>query len=207
MENRGLLITLEGIDGAGKSVQARHLTRNLEEHGFRTALTREPGGGTFGAEFRKLLSNENVGRWTPETEILLFMADRRHHLDTVIIPALAENKVVVCDRFADSTRAYQGFASSPLRKLVDQLHVSTIEIEPSLTFVIDVPAEVALTRTVSRSGTDKRLESFGEDIESLRRGFQDIAHEFPNRCVLVDGTGSEDDIARELLDRSLKAIS
>ena len=120
--SRGRFITLEGIDGSGKSTQARLLAEHLKLQGNDVVLTREPGGSPGAEEIRRLLVEGDPDRWLPETEILLFTAARRDHLDRTILPALERGATVVCDRFADSTRVYQGAARGDLRSVVDRLH-------------------------------------------------------------------------------------
>ncbi|NNF89961.1 MAG: dTMP kinase, partial [Boseongicola sp.] len=140
----GRFITFEGIDGSGKSTQARRLAERLEARGLEVVLTREPGGSPGAEEIRRLLVEGDPDRWSAETEILLFTAARRDHLERTILPALARGAIVVSDRFADSTRIYQGATRGDLRALVDRLHAEVIGREPDLTFIIDMPPEQAL---------------------------------------------------------------
>ena len=133
----GLFISLEGIDGAGKSTQSRLLAAHLRGLGREVIETREPGGAAGAEDIRKLLVEGDPDRWSPETEILLFSAARRDHLERTIAPALARGAVVICDRFADSTRVYQGAARGDLRDLVDDIHARVIGVEPDLTLILD----------------------------------------------------------------------
>ncbi len=203
----GKLITIEGIDGAGKSLQTRLLAENLRSNGIAAVTTFEPGGGVGGDAIRQLLTGSSASRWTPETEILLFTADRRNHLDTVILPALEQGMTVVSDRFADSTRVYQGFASHRRRRLVDRLHKFMIGLEPNLTFVIDVPVDLALTRVRGRSGGDTRLEAFGSRLEELRQSFISHGRENSQRCRIVDGAQGPEEIAGVLIRETLKSLA
>ena len=198
MTQLGRFVTLEGIDGAGKTIQTKLLAERLASEGVPIVVTREPGGGKGGERIRKLLTGKSAGSYSPETEILLFTAARRNHLDKLIGPALNEGKLVICDRFADSTRIYQGFERPQMRSLIDQLHDSVIGIDPDMTFILDLPVDVAIGRIRARSGTDERFEQFGEKVTALRDGFRRLAGEFPNRCKIVDGTRPLDEIADEL---------
>jgi len=188
MAAKGFFITFEGIDGSGKSTQARMLAEHLESTGHPVLRTREPGGSPGAEEIRRLVLEGDPDRWSAETEILLFTAARRDHLEKVIDPAIGAGMVVVCDRFADSTRLYQGITRGDLRAIVDQLHTLMIGREPDLTFIIDMDPALGLSRAKGRNGTEERFEDFGEDLQRrMRDGFLEIASEFPNRCVVVDG--------------------
>ncbi len=190
----GVFITFEGIDGSGKSTQARRLAEALGAQ-----LTREPGGSPGAEEIRRLLVEGEAGRWSAETEILLFTAARRDHLEKTIRPALEAGRMIVSDRFADSTRVYQGVARSGLRDVVDRLHALMIGREPDLTFVIDTDPETALRRGLARQSGEDRFESLGLAFqERLRAGFLALAREFPGRVRVIDGNRSETTIAAEV---------
>jgi len=194
-----IFITFEGIDGSGKSTQARRLAAYLESRGHSPLLTREPGGSQGAEEIRRLLVEGDPERWSPETEILLFTAARRDHLEKTIGPALAEGHVVISDRFADSTRVYQGTTRGDLRQLVDDLHQLMIGREPDLTFVIDMDPEQALTRGLARGSGEDRFEDFGADFQvRLRAGFLALARDNPERFRIIDGMRDEDTIAAEI---------
>lgn len=196
---RGLFVTFEGMDGSGKSTQARRLADHLAARNIPVHLTREPGGSTGAEDIRRLLVEGDPGRWSPETEILLFTAARRDHLERVIAPKRDTGVCVISDRFADSTRVYQGAARAELRGLVDQLHSLVIGTEPDLTFVIDMDPEIALTRGLARQSGEDRFEEFGIDFQRrLQAGFQNLVAQFPDRCHLIDGNKSEDDVARDV---------
>lgn len=196
----GLFITFEGIDGSGKSTQARHLARSLESQGHDVVLTREPGGSTGAEEIRELLVKGDPARWSGETEILLFTAARRDHLEKTILPALEAGKIVVSDRFADSTRVYQGAARGALRTLVDRLHSAVIDKEPDLTFIIDMDPKAALKRGLARKSGEDRFEDLGLEFqEKLRAGFLSLAQDFPDRTVVIDGKGDQQAIAAKIL--------
>jgi dTMP kinase len=199
MPQRGLFITFEGIDGSGKSTQARLLAEHLRAEGRDVVLTREPGGSPGAEEIRRLVLEGDPERWSAETEILLFTAARRDHLEKTIAPALEAGQVVICDRFADSTRIYQGITRGDLRGLVDDLHAMMIGREPDLTFVIDMDPALGLSRAKGRNGTEERFEDFGEGMQAqMRAAFLALAGEFPGRCVVVDGTRGIEAVAAEV---------
>ncbi len=198
----GLFVTLEGIDGAGKSTQWQRLGARLRESGREPVLTREPGGSPGAEEIRRLLVEGAPGRWSPETEILLFTAARRDHLEKVILPALARGAVVVCDRFIDSTRAYQG--AGKLRDAVDRLHDLMIGVEPDLTLILDMDPAASLGRSNSKAAArarqsepvENRFEQRGSAFQSeMRRAFLAIAAAEPDRCRVIDA------------DRPVKAVA
>lgn len=192
-------ITFEGIDGSGKSTQARRLADYLRAQGADVILTREPGGSPGAEEIRQLLLTGDTDRWSAETEILLFTAARRDHLEKTILPALADGKTVVSDRFADSTRVYQGATRGDLRAKVDALHSLMIGREPDLTFIIDMDPATALQRGLARKSGEDRFEDFGLPFqETLRHGFLALAHADPARCVLIDGNRTMDQIASDV---------
>lgn len=192
-------ITFEGIDGSGKSTQARRFADHLRAQGNDVVLTREPGGSPGAEEIRQLVLTGDPDRWSAETEILLFTASRRDHLEKTIEPALASGRHVVSDRFADSTRVYQGATRGDLRGMVDQLHTLMIGREPDLTFIIDMDPAVALERGLARGSGEDRFEDFGLPFqETLRHGFLALAHANPERCVLIDGNRTADQIASEI---------
>jgi dTMP kinase len=195
----GRFWSFEGIDGSGKSTQARRLAEVLRQAGHEVVLTREPGGSAGAEEIRRLVLEGAVDRWSAETEILLFTAARRDHLEKTIRPALARGAVVITDRFADSTRMYQGISRGDLAQVVDDLHALMIGVEPDLTFLIDLPAEVGLARAQSRAGAEMRFEDMGLALQSkMRSGFLALAAQHP-RFAVIDGTQSQDDLAAQIL--------
>lgn len=199
MHRTGRFISFEGIDGCGKSTQSRLLAETLRAAGDTVVLTREPGGSAGAEEIRRLLVEGAPGRWSAETEILLFTAARRDHWERLIAPALERGDTVICDRFADSTRVYQGTTRGDLAASVDVLHDQMIGQQPDVTLLIDVDPKEALARTHTRSGADEkeaRFESFGLAFQmKLRAGFLELATAHPNRIHRIDGRGSQADVA------------
>lgn len=212
-----MFITFEGIDGSGKSTQARMLAETLRAMGRDVVLTREPGGSPGAEEIRRLVLEGDPDRWSAETEILLFTAARRDHLERLINPSLAAGKIVISDRYADSTRVYQGTMRDDFhsvrnvhaerdirqigkrRAIIDQLHVLMIRREPDLTFVIDMDPEISLARARGRNGTEERFEDFGVALQQrMRAGFLDLAREFPGRCRVIDGDRAPKIVAAEI---------
>jgi len=186
---RGRFITFEGIDGSGKSTQARRLYEALRAAGHEAVLTREPGGSPGAEEIRRLVLEGDPDRWSAETEILLFTAARRDHLERTIEPALAAGKIVVCDRFADSTRMYQGLSRGDLRALVDQLHTLMIGREPDLTVLIDMDPQRALARSWERMAKSKAAQSAkAREMSKTGNVFAPgVAHELETEALELKG--------------------
>lgn len=194
---RGAFISFEGGEGAGKSTQIRRLADRLQAAGFDVVLTREPGGSTGAETIRDLLVNGEADRWSSITETLLMYAARRDHLERVIRPALDRGAIVLCDRFADSTRAYQGAGGDAPASLIAALedHVLAGSI-PDLTLIFDIPATIGLDRAGARGGA-ARFESKGLDFhERLRAGFLDIARREPERCTVIDANDTPDSVCQ-----------
>lgn len=188
---RGRFITLEGGEGAGKSTQIALLKEALEGHGVEVVKTREPGGSEGGEEIRELLVNGETHRWEPLSEALLNYAARFEHLQKVILPALDSGQWVLCDRFADSTMAYQGYGHGMDREIIRRLHRLVVgDVSPDLTLIFDMPVEQGLARAHSRGQGEDRFERMGQDFhQRLRDGFLEIAAKDPGRCVVIDATG------------------
>ena len=188
---RGSFITLEGGEGAGKSTQMDRLADALRAAGRDVVATREPGGAPGAEEIRKILVNGKVDRWSPLSELLLFVAARREHVDRTIEPALSRGAWVMCDRFSDSTMAYQGYG----RGLIDECEVlqrmTLGAFRPDLTLILDLPVELGLERARARSGQAKRYEQMGLDFHRrVREGFLQIARREPARCRVIDARGT-----------------
>jgi dTMP kinase len=194
---RALFITLEGGEGAGKSTQAIRLARRIADLGLDVTSTREPGGSPGAESIRDLLVTGDSDRWSPITETLLMYAARRDHVERLIRPALARGAAVICDRFLDSTRAYQGAAGGAPLDLIRALEASTLEgAWPDLTLIFDLPAETGLTRAARRGEAEMRFE--GKDLgfhQRLRAGYLDIARREPERCVVIDASTDPDSVA------------
>jgi dTMP kinase len=195
----GKFISFEGIDGCGKSTQAKILSDELTTYGKKVLLTREPGGSKGAEEIRNLLLTGETDRWSAETEILLFTAARRDHLERTILPALEIGSTVICDRFSDSTRVYQGVTRGDLRDVVDQLDKTMIPRQPDVTVLVDLDPKIGLARALRRSGNEARFEDFGLEMQiKLREGFLTLANEFPKRFIVVDGNRNESEVARNI---------
>ena len=196
----GKFISFEGIDGCGESTQAKILSTKLTDCGNKVLLTREPGGSEGAEEIRNLLLKGNPDRWSAETELLLFTAARRDHLERTILPALDSGTTVICDRFSDSTRVYQGVTRGDLRDLVDKLDDAMITRQPDITILIDLDPNIGLTRALERSNTEARFEDFGLEMQiKLREGFLSLANEFPKRIMVIDGNRSEVEVAQTII--------
>ncbi|WP_296598652.1 dTMP kinase [Phenylobacterium sp.] len=193
---RGRFITFEGGEGAGKSTQVQRLAARLRAHGHEVVTTREPGGSTGAESIRDIVLKGDADRWSPMTETLLMYAARRDHIERVIRPALERGAWVICDRFADSTRAYQGAAGGVDPAFIAALETHILEAtRPDLTLVFDLPPEVGLQRAHARAGAEMRFESKGMAFhERLRAGFKAIAAAEPGRCAVVDATASMDGV-------------
>ncbi|MDT1985655.1 MAG: dTMP kinase [Planktomarina sp.] len=193
-------VTFEGIDGCGKTTQAKLLVEHFINKGTDVVFSREPGGSPGAEAIRGLLLSGATDKWTAETELLLFTAARRDHLEKTIEPALLSGKMVICDRFADSTRVYQGATRGELRNKVDLLHTTMIGREPDLTIIIDVEPKIALERGLARHSGEDRFEDFGLKFqERLRLGFLNLVKEYPTRCHLIDGNRSTNKVFEDVL--------
>jgi dTMP kinase len=191
MDMKGLFITLEGIDFSGKTTQARKLASYLRENGYGVLLIREPGGDRVSEKIRKILLSEKNAGMSELAELLLYEASRAQLTQKMILPALREGKVVVCDRYYDSTLAYQGYGRGLDKKIITYLnHIATLGLSPDLTILIDVPVKVSLQRKVKNKRKEDRLEK--ERIEfhkKIREGYLKIARQNKTRIKVVDGTG------------------
>jgi len=205
---KGYFITFEGGEGAGKSTQVKMLGEALKARGHELLLTREPGGSMGAEAIRKLLVEGPGGRWDGATEALLHTAARRDHLVNLVWPALDAGKVVISDRFADSTLAYQGFAYGVDIDVLKALYKGAIgDFKPDLTLILDLPVEAGLGRAASRAGKETRYESMGEDFhEKVRKGFREVAKAEPARCKVIDGTQDIEAIHKAVLAEVLKVV-
>jgi len=203
---KGLFITFEGGEGTGKSTQCRLLSDALTAENIPVMLTREPGGSPGAEEIRNLLVTGDKGRWDAITETLLFMAARRNHLTTKIWPALSEKKVVICDRFLDSTLAYQGYGYGKNIEAINQIQsvyrLIAGDFKPDLTIVLDIDPEIGLRRSCDRAGnTEKRFESMDVTFhKNLRSGFLELARQ-SNRYVVINANQPIDTIHHQILEK------
>lgn len=201
---RGAFITLEGGEGAGKTTQMRHILDRLAERGIDAIATREPGGSPKAEKLRDLLLSGRLKHLGGKAEAVLFSAARIDHIDTLIAPALAAGRFVICDRFADSTRAYQGTFSGVDQAFLRELEQVTLDgLKPDLTLILDLPAEIGLARAAARRGktASDRFESEGLAAhEALRQAYLAIAAAAPERCVVVDASQDEREVAQAIWD-------
>lgn len=197
----GCFITLEGGEGCGKSTQARLLGDALKDLNNDIMITREPGGAPGAELIRKLLVEGDADRWDGITETLLHTAARRNHLVNTVWPALEAGKVVICDRFFDSTLAYQGYGHGVEVGKITAIHRAAIgDFKPDLTLILDVPVDVGLERVAARGGTELRYESMEKDFhERLRKGFLEIAKEDPKRCHVINASRDAQAIHRDVV--------
>jgi dTMP kinase len=207
-EGAKLFITLEGIEGCGKSTQARRLANRLEDNGIPSLLTLEPGGTSVGQHIRRILLSSRNRNLPPLSELFLYEADRALHVATVIKPALDNGRWVVCDRFFDATTAYQGYARGQDRGLIQLLNEkASFSIRPDITFLLDCPVDVGLDRALKRNKALQQDEQARFEMENrtfhmaVREGYLTIAKNEPERFVVVDGTLGEDELADVIFSR------
>jgi dTMP kinase len=193
-------ITFEGGEGAGKSTHAQRLSQALAERSIENIVTREPGGSEGAESIRKLLVEGEPGRWGPLVESLLMFAARADHVARTIRPALDEGQWVICDRFTDSTFAYQGAGRGVDPDTIREIeNISIGGFRPDLTFILDVPVDDAMERIGSRRHAEDRFEKFDHAFhERLRKYFRELAHRESQRCVLIDTGAPPDDVAQEI---------
>lgn len=197
---QGVFISVEGGDGAGKSTQIRKLAEALRAAGHEVVVTREPGGSEGAETIRSLLVEGDADRWSPLSEALLMYTARNDHLERTILPALEKGAVVITDRFADSTMAYQGIAGALGEKTVQELHKLVVgDRNPDLTLIFDLSPEEGLARAGARSGVggaEARFEEKGADYQKrVRDAFLKIAKDNPERCVVIDASGDAESVA------------
>ncbi len=195
MTKPGAFISFEGGDGAGKSTQITHLADGLRAAGHEVVVTREPGGSDGAEAIRTLLVRGDADRWSPPAEALLMFAARADHMEKTILPAIARGAIVITDRFADSTMAYQGVAGAFGVDNVKTLHALVVgDNGPDLTIILDMPAEEGLRRATSNGG-ETRFEDKGAAYQArVREAFLQIARENPARCVVVDASGTIEEV-------------
>ena len=201
MTRRGLFITFEGGEGCGKTTQIQKLAERIK--GITSTpfvVTREPGGAPSAELIRGLLVNGDTEKWRPATEGLLMSAARHEHVEQIIRPALAQNKLVLSDRFVDSTIVYQGIVGGVARNDVDAMnHIACGDIYPDITIILDIDSQIGLARAKSRGAVEDRFEAKGLAYhEKVRAGFLDIAADDPSRCVVINANRTPDDIAEDI---------
>ena len=199
-----MLVTFEGIDGSGKTTAVRFVSQMLHDAGADCLTTREPGGSANAERIRDILRTSHGSCWLRTSEVLLFTAARHEHVTTIVNPAIAAGRIVLCDRYIDSTRAYQGDIDAQTRCLIDDLHRRIVGLDPDLTFILDVPVEIAFVRASRRTDDRWMDEGLGRDMRRLRQSFLDIADSEPHRCHIVDARRSSSELARSIADRILQ---
>ncbi|MFD1623105.1 dTMP kinase [Azospirillum griseum] len=199
---KGRFITLEGGEGAGKTTQIRRLTERLRARGLPVVTTREPGGSQGAEEIRALLVSGDPGRWGAVTEALLHTAARRDHLERTVWPALEAGQWVLCDRFFDSTMAYQGYGLGLGRERIAALQALALDgFRPDLTLILDLDVRSGLRRAAARAGGEDRYERMDIGFhERLRDGFRDIAAREPERCAVIDADADADTVQARVWD-------
>ena len=205
---RGRFITFEGGEGVGKSTQAIELRKYLEKQGIDVVLTREPGGSPGAEDIRHLLVTGGTDKWSPMTETLLHYAARAEHLQATILPALKRGAWVICDRYADSTLAYQGYGQGQAVDKILELHrLVTDDFWPDLTLLLDGGVKLGLNRArhredlEDRDTREDRYERMGEEFhQTLRKSFLDIARKNPERIVVVEAEGGIDMVAARVVE-------
>jgi dTMP kinase len=205
----GKLITLEGGEGAGKSTQAKLLAKWLEDKGIAVALTREPGGAPGAEEIRNLLVTGAVGRWDPLTETMLHYAARREHMARFILPALEAGQWVICDRFIDSTLAYQGYGLGVDLETISKLRETILgAFTPGLTLILDVSPEVRRARTAARPGSEDRYERMTEAFhDRVRAGFHAIAAAETGRCVVIKADQTVEEVSAAIRQATNRVLT
>jgi dTMP kinase len=196
------MIVVDGVDGSGKGVQTRRLHQALVEAGYQVILTREPGGSAAAEDIRKLLVEGEPEKWDSMTELLLMYAARRSHLNDTIYPALKSGKWVISDRFADSSRAFQGIAGGLGLAVVEKIHqIAVGPFQPDLVIILDISETVALKRAVNRGGAEDRFEKKGADYQSkVRQAFLQIAKRDEKRYQVIDANRSIDEVSEDIFD-------
>ena len=209
MTQNSLLITFEGGEGSGKTTQSQILYNTLKEKGFEVIKTREPGGTKFAEIIREILVQGESNKISNISELLLFAAARADHVQKVIKECLKDNKIVICDRFTDSTLAYQGYAGNLDLDLVKEVNrISIGEISPDLTFIFDIDPTLGIERALGENNKETRFEE--KDImyhKKIRDGYMDIARDNPDRCVVINGTIDIEQISKKILELTLDKIN
>lgn len=212
-DSRGIFITFEGGEGSGKSTQVLRLAETLRAKGYDVVLTREPGGTPEAEKIRDLLVQRDGGDWSAKEECLLLFAARSHHVRTLIKPSIEEGKIVICDRFTDSTRAYQGYGLGLGLGVIEALNEASVNsFEPDLTFLLDIPVKDGLLRSTRRlkdeDSTEDKYESLDFEFhEKLRNGFLELSKKHKNRFCVIDARNSIEELAQSITEKALERLS
>ncbi|MAF97966.1 MAG: dTMP kinase [Micavibrio sp.] len=215
--DKGVFITFEGGEGSGKTTQINRLAESLTHKGYKVITTREPGGTPEAEKIRDFLVQREGGDWSPMAECLLLFAAREMHYNRIIKPALDEGKIVICDRFTDSTRAYQGYGHDLDLNKIEQLKLISLgDVEADITYILDIDCKEGLARSGRRlSATQINNEAQREDRfenldtsfhERLRQGFLDIAKNAPQRCHVIDASQPLDDVEQDIFEIMLTKL-
>jgi dTMP kinase len=211
MPSSGFFITFEGGEGIGKTTQIQRLAESLAQiiSAGSLVITREPGGVPAAESIRDLLVNGDTEKWQPLTEAFLMSAARHEHVEQIIRPALMQNKLVISDRFTDSTIIYQGVVGGVISQHIDAMNkISCGDIAPDLTIILDMDSQTGLARAGSRGVGEDRFEAKGPAFhEKVRAGFIDLAHADSERCVIIDASRSADAIADDVLQLVLARLT
>lgn len=202
---QGLLIVFEGVEGSGKTTQLRRCSDWLQSGGLGekipVVVTREPGGTTLGLGLRKLLLEEDASLIQDRAELLLYAADRAQHVEEFLKPQLAQGAVILCDRYTDSTIAYQGYGRGLDLKLIQQLnYIATGGLESDLTLWLDVDAQIGLQRAQHRGKADRIEQADLAFHQKVQQGFTQLAQSYPQRIVRIDASQGQEDVYSSILD-------
>lgn len=204
--SKGFFITFEGGEGSGKTTQSELLYKNLKQKGLNVTRTREPGGTILAESIREILLKGEKDKMSSLTELYLFAAARRDHIDNIIEPSLKNNEIVICDRFIDSTTAYQGYAGNIDLNLINSINNFTIgSIIPNITYIFDIDPDIGLKRSIDTTSEEIRFEE--KDIEyhkKIRSGFLEIAKNNSDRCIVIDAEQELKKIEELLLNLTIK---
>ncbi len=213
----GTFITFEGGEGSGKTTQINKIANTLTRKGYKVLTTREPGGTPEAEKLRELITQKDGGAWSPLAETLLLLAARTMHIENKILPALKEGKIVICDRFIDSTMAYQGYGRDfNLKQLTELNNIATGGLIPDLTFIMDIDPETGLNRTDLRAAAsalgvepvEDKFETMAIEFhKKIRKAFLDIGKKEPQRCVVVDASQDVLEISEIILKKTLNRLS
>ena len=204
--SKGFFITFEGGEGSGKTTQSELLYNNLKQKGLNVTRTREPGGTILAESIREILLKGEKDKMSSLTELYLFAAARRDHIDNIIEPSLKNNEIVICDRFIDSTTAYQGYAGNIDLNIINSINNFTIgSIIPNITYIFDIDPDIGLKRSIDTTSEEIRFEE--KDIEyhkKIRSGFLEIAKNNSDRCIVIDAEQELKKIEEFLLNLTIK---